>query len=222
MNSTSSFRQRRYNTTRLPLSIPPSTVPIYSTSVISPASDSPIYPSTHLRFSSALSSLFDFFRLPSPQRTYTPAFPPPRTVSRFSTTHDQCKLLWGEFSCLCQELALADEKTVGTVTCITYLGYEFDSELMEIRIPQDEIIDILQQIEFILSKSRVSLRQLQSLTGSLAFCTKAMPSAQYSLPDCWPHLVQFVAHLSKFKKCAFSTINAYLSGISFVLKLNYL
>ena len=93
---------------------------------------------------------------------------------------DQCKLILDEFSCLCQELAVPvpEERTVGPVTCITYLGYELDSELMEIRIPQDKIVDILQQIEFILSKSKVSLRQLQSLTGSLAFCTKAMPSAR--------------------------------------------
>ena len=47
---------------------------------------------------------------------------------------------------------------------------------------------------------------------------------EYNLPDSWPptlqQLVQFIAHLSKFKKCSFSTINAYLSGISFFLKLN--
>ncbi|WAR28089.1 hypothetical protein MAR_013793, partial [Mya arenaria] len=47
-----------------------------------------------------------------------------------------------------------------------------------------------------------------------------------NLPDCWPpslpHFVQFVAHLSKFKKCSFSTINVYSSEISFFLKLNNL
>ncbi|WAR01081.1 hypothetical protein MAR_007639 [Mya arenaria] len=50
MNSTSPSRQRRYNTTRLPLSIPPSTVPIYSTSAIPqlrtpPAIQAPIFAS---------------------------------------------------------------------------------------------------------------------------------------------------------------------------------
>jgi hypothetical protein len=97
-----------------------------------------------------------------------------------ATLKDRCKFLLDEFSALCLELGVpvADEKTVGPVTCITYLGYELDSELMEIRIPQDKIISILGQIDFILSKSKVTLRQLQSLTGSLVFCTKAMPSAR--------------------------------------------
>ena len=49
---------------------------------------------------------------------------------------------------------------------------------------------------------------------------------EHSLPVCWPPtlllLVQFIAHLSKFKKCSFSTIQSYLSGISFFLKLNNL
>ena len=41
---------------------------------------------------------------------------------------------------------------------------------MEIRIPQDKLKETLQQIETFLSKPNVTLRQLQSLTGSLAFC----------------------------------------------------
>jgi len=93
---------------------------------------------------------------------------------------EQCQYLLDEFSQLCQELGVpvADEKTVGPVTCLTYLGYELDSVAMEIRIPQDKLKEILQQIETFLSKPKVTLRQLQSLTGSLAFCAKAMPSAR--------------------------------------------
>ena len=49
---------------------------------------------------------------------------------------------------------------------------------------------------------------------------------EYNIQACWPptlqQLVQFVAHLSKFKNFSFSTINAYLSGISFYLKINNL
>ena len=93
---------------------------------------------------------------------------------------DQCQYLLDEFSKLCTELSVpvAEEKTVGPVTCITYLGYVLDSILMEIRIPIDKIRAILQQIEEISSHSKVSLRQLQSLTGSLNYCAKAMPSAR--------------------------------------------
>lgn len=97
-----------------------------------------------------------------------------------SIRKEQCKFLLDEFSCLCRELGVpvAEEKTVGPVTCLTYLGYELDSEKMEIRIPQDKISDILHQIASILQNSKVTLRNLQSFVGSLAFCVKAMPSAR--------------------------------------------
>jgi len=49
---------------------------------------------------------------------------------------------------------------------------------------------------------------------------------EYDLSENWPpalsQIVQFVAYLSKFKNCSYSTINSYLSGISFFLKINNL
>jgi len=50
----------------------------------------------------------------------------------------------------------ADEKTVNSVTCLTYLGYELDYVAMEIRIPLDKLKEILQQIETVLSKPKVT------------------------------------------------------------------
>ena len=50
---------------------------------------------------------------------------------------------------------------------------------MEIRIPRDKLRELLQQIEIVLSKPIVTLRQVHSLTCLLAFCAiKAMPSAR--------------------------------------------
>jgi len=93
---------------------------------------------------------------------------------------DHCQFLLDEFANMCGELnvPIAEEKTEGPVTCLTYLGYELDSVAMEIRIPYEKIGDILKQIDKILPKSKISLRQLQSIVGSLAFCTKAIPSAR--------------------------------------------
>jgi len=51
---------------------------------------------------------------------------------------------------------------------------------MEIRIPQNKLKEILQQIETFF----VTLHQLQSLTGSLAFCAEAMPSANHLCVEC--------------------------------------
>lgn len=95
-------------------------------------------------------------------------------------TEPLCQDMMHQFATLCNEISvpIAYDKTVGPATCLTYLGYELDSERMEIRIPKQKVSDILKQINEFLSHSKVTLRQLQSLTGSLAFCAKAMPSAR--------------------------------------------
>lgn len=48
---------------------------------------------------------------------------------------------------------------------------------MVIRIPQQKVLSIIDQINDALSLRKITLRQLQSLTGSLAFFAEAMPSA---------------------------------------------
>ena len=99
---------------------------------------------------------------------------------------------------MCQKLGVpvADEKTVSPETCLTYLGYELNSVAMEIRIPQDKLKEILQQIETFLSKTKVTLRQLYSLTGSLAFCAKAMPSARAFVPRMYSAMKHALSVLS--------------------------
>ena len=73
---------------------------------------------------------------------------------------------------------LHQKKTEGACTVIEYLGLTIDSENMQIKIPMDKITKLLELIESTLIKRKVTLRQMQSLAGSLALCSKALPSGR--------------------------------------------
>ena len=64
------------------------------------------------------------------------------------------------------------------VTCLTYSGYQLDSVTFEIKIPEEKVQNLLRIIESTLGRKRIKLKEMQSLTGSLALCAKAMPSAR--------------------------------------------
>ena len=61
----------------------------------------------------------------------------------------------------------ASEKTEGPTTKNCFLGLEIDSEKMVIRIPQAKIVEIVQKIDEILLRAKCTLKQMQSLIGSL-------------------------------------------------------
>lgn len=52
------------------------------------------------------------------------------------------------FTELCNEVGvpIADDKTEGPTTCLTYLGYQLDTEKLHIQIPSDKVVKLLQQI----------------------------------------------------------------------------
>ena len=93
---------------------------------------------------------------------------------------NNCLCLMQQFSLLCKELniPIATEKTVWPCTCLTYLGYQLNSVTFEIKMPEDKVQHTLRLIEKVLAVKKVTLKEMQSLTGSLAFCAKAMPSAR--------------------------------------------
>ncbi|XP_053391454.1 uncharacterized protein LOC128554230 [Mercenaria mercenaria] len=90
--------------------------------------------------------------------------------------YESCKSLMLLFETIMKELGvpLADEKTEGPLKVIVFLGLELDLDKMEIRIPIVKIDEVIQKIEFILSKNFVTLREMQSLIGSLNFCCRAI------------------------------------------------
>ena len=93
---------------------------------------------------------------------------------------ENCKVLMDSFSTVCKRLnvPVADEKTEGPCTVIEYLGLTIDTDEMVVKIPIDKIDELKEKINFVLSKKKITLRNLQSLAGSLAFCTKALPAGR--------------------------------------------
>lgn len=70
---------------------------------------------------------------------------------------------------------LAEEKTEGPCEVLTFLGLEIDSVLMEVRIPHDKLNEVVEKIETMLyQKTKTTLRDMQSLIGSLNFCCRAI------------------------------------------------
>lgn len=57
---------------------------------------------------------------------------------------------------------------------ITYLGLEIDSTELQVRVPKEKLRVLLSMLDDFASKSKLTLRQLQSLTGSLNFVCKAV------------------------------------------------
>ena len=91
--------------------------------------------------------------------------------SRLSCSHALLK-----FKEICHRLGvpLAEDKTVGPTSNIVFLGLQIDSELMTISIPLVKITAIIDKIKDALKMSKITLRQIQSLIGSLSFVCKAI------------------------------------------------
>lgn len=92
----------------------------------------------------------------------------------------ECELLMQTFDNLCKNLGvpIAEEKNEGPVTRLCYLGLGIDTEEFKIYVPEEKIIKLKAQLNTTLGRKKVTLKELQSLTGSLAFCSKALPAAR--------------------------------------------
>ena len=77
---------------------------------------------------------------------------------------------------LCRELGipLAEDKTAGPSTVLTFFGIELDSSSMELRLPQDKITKIKSELAFWVSHRAGTKRQLLSLIGRLQYCCQAV------------------------------------------------
>ena len=49
---------------------------------------------------------------------------------------------------------------------------------MFVKIPEETIKELLKKLNEVAFKKKVTLKQLQSLCGSLAFCTRALPACR--------------------------------------------
>ena len=64
------------------------------------------------------------------------------------------------------------------MTIIEYLGLTINTGKMIVKIPENKISELKDKIMFAMGNSKVTLRTLHSLTGSLAFFTKALPAGR--------------------------------------------
>ena len=93
---------------------------------------------------------------------------------------DICKDNLSKAKVLCSELGvpLAEEKTVGPSTVITFLGIELDSVKFEARLPKDKLLKAKDSVNFWISIRSAMKRNLLSLIGYLHHCCKVIVPAR--------------------------------------------
>ena len=94
----------------------------------------------------------------------------------------QCCIDLQNFLSLCQYLGvpIAPEKTVGPQNILSFAGIELDTLSMEARLPADKIEKCKLLISSFLRRKKVTLREIQSLTGVLNFaCSVVVPGRAF-------------------------------------------
>lgn len=84
------------------------------------------------------------------------------------------------FDSVCNNLGvpIAHEKSEGPAQILTFLGLEIDTLQMFVRIPEAKLLDLRCQLVQLLKKKRVQLKELQSLTGLMNFCSRVISSSR--------------------------------------------
>ena len=65
-------------------------------------------------------------------------------------------------------------KVVDPTTCITFLGVELDSVAMALRLPDEKLLSLKQELQGSLRRNRFTKRQLQSLAGRLSWAASVV------------------------------------------------
>ena len=93
-----------------------------------------------------------------------------------------CQYHLDSFLAMCAYLGIpiAPEKTSGPATTMSFAGTELDSVASEARLPLDKIQKCVALITNFLSRKKVSLKEVQSLTGLLNFaCSVVVPGCAF-------------------------------------------
>jgi hypothetical protein len=96
----------------------------------------------------------------------------------------QCKDILKLFqnSCKLWSVPLAVNKTVEPTEVLIFLGIEFDTMNMVMLLPDEKLIELRNKIESCLACTKISLRDLQSLIGTLNFaCQVIVPGRAFCL-----------------------------------------
>jgi hypothetical protein len=78
---------------------------------------------------------------------------------------------------VCDELGvpIAENKTVGPSNIITFLDFIIDTVLMMVRIPEEKLQKLRNLLQPLLYKKKVSLKDLESLTGLMTYFSRGHP-----------------------------------------------
>ena len=83
-------------------------------------------------------------------------------------------------SCAQWGVPLAEDKTVNPTEILIFLGIEFDTASMVMRLPSETLNELKQKITSCINKAKGTLRELQSLIGSLNFaCQVIVPGRAF-------------------------------------------
>ncbi|KAK6165929.1 hypothetical protein SNE40_022735 [Patella caerulea] len=97
-----------------------------------------------------------------------------------ASNSSDCLSLMKAFTDVCESLGvpIADDKTVGPTNQLTFLGLSIDTKNMQIKIPIDKLARLNRELKDIVIKRRVRLHELESITGLMSFCAKAIPCSR--------------------------------------------
>ena len=93
---------------------------------------------------------------------------------------NDCRVLMDTFHLVSKEMGipLAENKTEGPTTKLTYLGLDIDTVEMKVKIPESKLEKLHYGIRYIISHNKIKLKELESIVGVMAFCARAIPSAR--------------------------------------------
>ena len=76
----------------------------------------------------------------------------------------------------CSQLGIpiAQDKTEGPTTCLTFLGIEAETQAMELWLPVQKLVRVCQMVSEWLGKKAARRRELKSLVGILQHATKVV------------------------------------------------
>ena len=101
-----------------------------------------------------------------------------------SHSKETCQCYLDSFMSLARfvRIPVKHSKTVSSATCVTVHSIEVDTELMEARLPRDKLDDAINRVTRFARRKKVTLRELQSLIGTLNFtCKVIVPEAHFCI-----------------------------------------
>ena len=95
---------------------------------------------------------------------------------------EKCQGDLDNFLTSCQRIGIpiASEKTMGPDRALRSAGITLDTELMEVRLPEEKLDKYLSQLSYFCLRKRVTLKELRSLIGLLNFaCCVVVPGRAF-------------------------------------------